>query len=407
MRLFIHALMLMLLAGIAVGQGQLSVQEAVDMALKHNPDVLAARNETEAANAGVRSARAPSNPEILITPGIVGEAGSDEELSIAQPLEVNGQRQVRTSLARAESDAAQASYLAVEREVVRSVKQMYWEVVQAHNVVELSRGNVEFLEALLQAANRQVEVGTAPGAQRIKAQVELTRAGQDLMRAESDLAQARASLNTLLGRSPDTSFEPSGKLEFAPVNLDPARLKTEAQTNRPELAGAKASLAARKAEVKAVEVQRRPDLSLQYRQETLGGDGGAAVGISIPLLDWGSIREGRRKAQAQVEAQEKRIAAVETSVALDVDSGLRQVKLAEVLVQGYQQGVLSQAEQLADMAQKGYKSGANSYLEVLEAQRTLRNVKTEYHAALADHLKALAQLEWAVGSYSPNEEVTK
>jgi outer membrane protein TolC len=56
---------------------------------------------------------------------------------------------------------------------------------------------------------------------------------------------------------------------------------------------------------------------------------------------------------------------------------------------------LNQSQRLAEMAQKGYKTGANSYLEVIEAQRTLRAVRTEYYTALADHSKAIAELEWA------------
>lgn len=399
MRLSIHALLLVLYTcSMAASQNSLSLEEAVNIALKNNPNLIAMRSEVKAAMAGQRGARALSNPEIVLAPGIAGEAGSDEELTIIQPLEINGQRGVRTKIADAESNAVQASYKAAERDVVRSVKQAYWDVVQAQNVVELNRGNVEFLEALFQAAKRQADVGAAPGSQRIKAEVELTRARQDLMRAESDLAQAKASVNALLGRSPDDPFQPSDQLTFEPLATDAGRLRTAAQGRRPELAEAQAMLALQKAEVKGVEVQRRPDLAFQVRRETFGGAGGAAIGITVPLIDWGSIRQTRRKAEAQVDAQEKRLAAVANAVALDVDSAVRQVVLTETLNRDYEQGVLSQAEQLADMAQKGYKSGANSYLEVLEAQRTLRNIRTEYYAVLADHLKALAQLEWAVGT---------
>jgi outer membrane protein TolC len=49
------------------------------------------------------------------------------------------------------------------------------------------------------------------------------------------------------------------------------------------------------------------------------------------------------------------------------------------------------------MAKKGYEKGANSYLELLEAQRTLRSTKSNYYSALAEYAKALAQLEWAIG----------
>jgi len=84
-------------------------------------------------------------------------------------------------------------------------------------------------------------------------------------------------------------------------------------------------------------------------------------------------------------------------VSRDVYAALREVERSEALVQEYQRGTLAEAEQLAEMARKGYQAGVTGYLEVLEAQRTLRSVRTEYYSALAEHLRAVAQLEWAVG----------
>jgi len=110
------------------------------------------------------------------------------------------------------------------------------------------------------------------------------------------------------------------------------------------------------------------------------------------------VRGERRQADAAAAAQEKRVAAVENEVSRDVYSALREIERAEAVVREYQQGALAQAEQLSEMARKGYQAGATGYPDVLEAQRTLKSVRTDYYSALADHLKALARLEWAVGA---------
>lgn len=400
MRLFFAAIALMLLipaACAAPDTSSLTLQEAIEIALRQNPVLLAARSDVDAARANERGAGTLANPEIVVTPSLTGAGGSDEELSITQPLEINGQRKIRTSIARAEKDASQAAYRTAQRDVVRSVKQAYWEIAGAQSIVDLNRANTELADTLYQSAKRQLDVGSAPGAQAIKAQVELSRARQELVRSESDLAQAKASLNTLMGRQAETPFELAEKLAFNPVAVDADKLWTDAG-KRPELAEAESILAARKAEIKAVDARRRPDLAIQARREKLGGEGGLAVGISMPLLDWGSVKQDRKRAEASADAQSRRVEAVRHSVALDVDSALREVNRSRSLVEEYQEGVLGQAEQLAEMAQKGYKAGANNYLEVLEAQRTLRAVRTEYYTALADYQKALAQLEWASGS---------
>jgi len=375
----------------------LGLQEAIDIALRQNPNLLAARSDVDAAGANERSASTLANPEVIVSPNIAGESGSDSAVLVVQPLEINGSRTIRTRIARAEKDATGAAYRSVERDVIRSVKQAYWDIAQARNIVDLNQANMELADALYQAAKRQSDVGSAPGAQAIKAQVELSRARQDLARSESDLAQTKALLNTLLGRPAETPFGLADELAFDPVEIDGNKLRTSAEANRPELAEAQSLLTARKAEIKAVDARRRPDLTIQARQETFGGDAGLAVGITLPLLDWGSIRHDRKRAEATADAQSKRLEAVRNTVALDVDSALREVGRSRTLIEEYERGVLSQAEQLAEMAQKGYKTGANNYLEVLEAQRTLRAVRTGYYTALADYRKALAQLEWATG----------
>lgn len=401
------AVLILAISGVGWGAESLTVEQAVDIALRQNPDLRAAGSEADAARAGERGARALANPEVFVAPTVVGTAGADSAVSVIQPMEVNGQRAIRSRIARFETTATRASYRVVANDLVRSVKQTYWDVAQAVNLVELNRDNVATAEALHEAALRQRDVGAAPGAHVIKSGVELARARQELSLAESQLSQAKARLNTLLGRPPENALMPADPLLFIPLVADEAKLKTSALADRPELAEAQASLCAREAEVRAVEVRRRPDLALQARQETFGGDAGVAIGVTLPLLDWGSVRADREKAEDRAIAQSSRVESVRNAVSLDVESALREVTRTEALIKEYQRGVVSQAEQLARMAQKGFEAGANSYLEVLEAQRTLKAVRTEYYAALANHQKALAQLEWATGSRVTPQEVPK
>ena len=56
-----------------------------------------------------------------------------------------------------------------------------------------------------------------------------------------------------------------------------------------------------------------------------------------------------------------------------------------------------QAKELLDMAQIGYSKGANSYLELLDAQQVYRSEQIEYARALAAWNEALAALQRAVG----------
>lgn len=397
-RLLLMMLLAFGMAGTASAQDALTLEQAVSTALDRNPIVQSSRTEVQAARANERGARALANPDITVTPGILGSAGSDEVLSVVQPLEINGQRRTRSRIAQAETRSAEAVSTATERDLIRSVKQAYWEVAEALNIVIQNEENVKLADALYQSTVRQRDIGTAPGSQVIKSQVELTRARQDLARAESELLGAKSILNTLMGRSPGTPVVLADELTFRPLTVDESAVLAAAEAHRPELLESRAILDARRGEMDAAKALTRPDLAVQLRQESFGGEGGVGVGISIPILDWGSARAERSRAELAASAQEQSVEAVRNSIALDVDSALRDIRRSELLIRQFEDGVLAQAEQLWQMAEKGFTAGATGYLDVLEAQRTLRDTRAEYFAALADHQKALAQLEWAVGT---------
>jgi cobalt-zinc-cadmium efflux system outer membrane protein len=149
--------------------------------------------------------------------------------------------------------------------------------------------------------------------------------------------------------------------------------------------------------VKAEKLRQVPDLAVQYRQETSQGDGGIALVISVPVIDLGSIRAGVRKARSLAKSAERDLEAARNGVILQVDQAVRKVNTLAGIVEEFHGGILKNSERLMAMSQKGYENGVLSYLEVLEAQRTLRSVRLEYIQALTDYEKALAELERATG----------
>jgi cobalt-zinc-cadmium efflux system outer membrane protein len=229
--------------------------------------------------------------------------------------------------------------------------------------------------------------------------VEFARARQELAQAQLELLQSKAELNSLMGRPIDTTFTVCEPLVFNDALIDRADLLALALNRRPEIVSACAQLSAARGQIKAAELRRAPDIALQARRESFDkdSDSGVAVAINLPWLDWGATGAEKRRAQVAAQSQEKQLEAVRNEVSLDVEQAIQRLVTTSQIVREYQGSVLAKSEELAAMARKGYENGASSYLEVLEAQRTLRSVRSDYYSALAEHAKALAQLEWALG----------
>jgi cobalt-zinc-cadmium efflux system outer membrane protein len=393
--LMLCAIMLAMLSAWA--QEPLTLEAALQYARAHHPALQAAQEDVAAATANLRGAKVLRNPEIVITPGVLGPAGSDEFLSITQPLEVNGARKARVHAADGQVQAATADRRVTAREVIRVVQTAYWDLAQAQAIAAADAENVQHAVTLLAAAKKQVELGNEPTSHAMKVEVELVRARQQLARAQAAVAQATVALNSAIAREPSTPLVLAQTLTVPSLTFDDAALFRQAETTRPELARAQANVTVAQADVEAARAARRPDLTVQARQEEWAGSGGIGLGVSLPLVDWGSGTAERRRAEAVVRAQDKRVEAARLAIRQDVATALIAVRGAESQLRTLREQVLQPAEQLAAMAHLGYQEGALNYLEVLEARRTVRAVQVEYLATLGEYHKALAQLTWAVG----------
>lgn len=379
---------------------ELTLQQAVGIAVNNNPTVAANRLSAEAAKQSAKGAQALANPEITVAPSVIGDAGSDSAVLLSQPLEINGSRRVRGQIASHEASSAGFNAEAAKRDIVLRVSSSYWDTAQAQESVKLNKDNITYLETVRAAVQKLYDVGAAPGSQVLKMDVELARARQELSQAQLALQQSKFELNSLMGWPTNTDFSVSEPLASTEVTIDRNTLVASALTNRPEIASACELLASAQGQIKAAKLRKVPDLAIQARKGTFDSgeqDGGVAIVVSLPIFDWGSVGAEKRRAQIAAQSQEKQLEAARNSVSLEVDQAIQRLTTATQILREYQSGVLQKSEELAAMARKGYEKGASSYLEVLEAQRTLRSTKSSYYSALAEQAKALAQLEWATG----------
>jgi cobalt-zinc-cadmium efflux system outer membrane protein len=286
-------------------------------------------------------------------------------------------------------------------ELVRQVKQAYWDVALADQIVALDRGSVEFAQTLLEAANTQYELGNQPYVQVLKAELEVARARQELYRSQAVAEQTRARLNTLLGREPKAGLA----LGDAPTPVTGdwalARLTELALRQRPDLRQAQAAVETAHGEVAVARAARRSDVTFvgHLSPEGLGGFG---LSLNFPQLGWGGLKADVQRAEAMVGVREQQLELVRGNCRLETANALTGVVSAQARAAEYRECVLEQSGKLAELAMLGYREGASAFLDVLEARRTLRAVNVEYYLAVADQQKSLAKLECVLGGCLPD-----
>ncbi|HVF10767.1 MAG TPA: TolC family protein [Abditibacteriaceae bacterium] len=444
---------------------EIALDELIRRAIQNNPQLPIARENLEAARQRLGASRALGNPVLQIVPGIGNREARDEEIILSQPLDLFGHRRARAGVAGAEVRRAQAESTLAERSLVVAVKNAAADLFAAQEAEALGQVQVEVAQLFRDAAARRAELGDVPPVQMQRAELELWRVQNELTTAQAERLARRAGLNQLVGQAPETPLrvalpistgltdvlrvrpgplrpgatgvpatgapgdipattpaevEPQipapGPVPIAPqtplidgssqVGSDLVGLRAQllpGALQRPDIVGAQATLEARRAQVQVLRRERLPEIELQARRSSVTGSGSTALRavVVVPIFDFGSNKGERRALEAEARAQEAQIALLRQQAAAQVEQALLRLGQQRQTVERYRTGIVPQTLDLLRKTQIGYAQGASTYLEVLEAQRTLRQVQTEYLQALVGTRTIEAQLEGALGANLP------
>ncbi|GMQ82206.1 MAG: TolC family protein [Rhodothermia bacterium] len=397
-----------LISRVAVpdAEADYSLRRVIARVLLENPDVRAAERAYAAAKA-----RLLTQLPLLPDPSIVADyeglstltrtSGFQERnLGIVQPIEFPLKWWKRNQVMGNETRVAEMAFEVVKLAKTADTRKTYDEVLARQRGVELADDNLAMTQQFLQKAKVRFEAGDVPNIEVLRAGIEVARAELDTMATAKELLLGKAALNLLMARDAHAPLNLTGKLTFTPVNFDIDSLKALMIERHPRARAWDYSVAGSRSAVSLAALQFVPDFELGVFRQTIPGDGSfwtAQVGLKIPLWFMFRQRGDLREAKAnlgQVQAERR---SVLNELTLNLEGAFHQLQVTTREVRIYVDYLLGEAEEIYRIASRSYEEGEASYLEVLEAQRTLRTTRTEYTQALFQYDAALADLEQAVG----------
>ena len=392
-------------AVVAFAQAQtpqrLSLSEAVALALKQHPLLVAARERVEAARGKRVSAKALPNPSLAFV--LLGTV-ADNPLLLEQTFELPSKRSFRVKASENEFAAAVADYRAAELDVTFAVKVAYIDLQSALAIQRLTEESVELIRTLHDLAQKQHAIGAVPLVHVKRTDIERQRVEQELVQARAEVTVKQVALNVALGQDPSTPIFPADELSYQPLTISLEELRELALKQRPEVLAAQSRLSAQRFVVKSAQAQQLPDLflltrfgeserALRFSAPRLG------VGITLPFFDFGRIKGEVQAAKAQVAEQEALLEQTKRVVLAEVETAVEKLTTARTVVEGYLQRIVPAAEDLLKRMQAAYAEGGSTLLEIIDAQQTWRIVRKDFVEAIANYQKALAALERAVGGF--------
>lgn len=382
-------------------RGELTLAQAVELALRTNPELLASRYELTAAQARIVQAELRPNPDLDVELENFAGSGATTDvdalettLSLSQVIELGGKRGSRRAAAEADLDLISVAQRARQLDVLAEVTRRFIDVVAAQQRMQLAQETSQLAEQTFDATSARVQAARSPQAEASRARIALTRASLEARQAASQLRSARYGLSAMWGSAEPQFTQASADL-FALRNVESfASLMGRIERN-PDLLRFASEARLRDAELRLAQANARPNLALSIgvRRFEEPNDTALVAGFSMPLpvfdRNQGAIREAQAR-RAQSEA-ERNSALIRTRAAM---YGLYQgVSAARERAESLRNEALPQAQTALEQTQSGYERGRFSFLELLTAQQEVIELRAAAIDAATDYHQLLAELE--------------
>ncbi|AOR71885.1 RND transporter [Burkholderia stabilis] len=385
----------------ALPSASLTLPDALAVAARNNPALRGARADVDASAGALMQAGARPNPEVSFLQEGFRRAERTSTALINQTIELGGKRSARLDVASYGREAANAS-LDEQGAVVRAdVIAAFYGLLAAQRQLQVTEESAAIAARSADLAGRRAQAGKVSPVEATKAQVAAAGVQIEVVTARGRVEVAREKLNTVMGEVRGDRLAVLGDLEAVPP-VEPLPALTAQLDDAPLARIARAEMLRSNAAVSLERARRIPDVTISagVKRVTTGGvpDNQAVVGVSIPIplfnTNKGALLEATHKAErANADLDRER-----TRLRLELTQAYANFEAAAQEAQRLKADILPAARLALDAMSRGYELGKFSFLDVLDAQRTLFQGQSQYVRALAGAHTARADIGRLVGT---------
>ena len=384
--------------------------DLIRAALETSPQIAAARARVNAARGGRVTAATLPNPLLTFQienggyPGQGTPAGFEPERSLfgTFPLEALYQRGPRIRVADEELRAAEADLDATRWTVTLDAARAFYRAALAQVAVG-SAGDVrKGLDELTAYNEARAREGSTAEGDLIRVRIERDRAAMEETVARAEWARATTQLRPFLDDARRKSSGPLPRVEIdagaASETLAPlSETLTRALARQPGLLSARARVTAARAEVELQRTLTVRQLGATFGNKRVAGENTMIAGLTVPLPLFNRNRGEVIRASAERAAMEHDAEWTERTLLARIEGAYEAARLLGQQVRALHADLIHRAEESRTISLAAYREGTGSLLQVLDASRTLGDVRLAYARLLFAHRESLLELDAASG----------
>jgi len=347
-----------------------------------------------------------------LPPSIGPFSSFDARVDVTQSLfdwkSINNERASRQNLKSTEYTYKDARDL-----VVLAVGYTYLQGIADEARIETAEAQVKTAQALYDQASDQVNAGTSPAIDALRAKVELQTRQQQLIQAKNNFAIQKLTVARVIGLAPGQAFEFTDKSPYQPfegITVEDAL--TRAYASRADYQAALADTRAAEYAKKAAAAGYLPSLSFNADYGTGGAHPSNATPVfdvkgtlTIPIFQGGSVHGDVLQADARLEQSRERVENLRAQIDADVRTALLNLQSSADQV-AVALSNINLAEETLTQSRDRFAAGVTDTVEVVQSQEAVASAHEQYISSLYNYnfakislARALGQGEEGVKSY--------
>lgn len=396
---------------------ELTVKEAVGIALKNNPQLKASKWASSAVFSQIGQKKSAFYPQVSWQSAYNRNYKEEEKLSspyynsYRTDFEVNQllfDFEKTKNLVKASKEGYESSkwdYQKVRQMVILNTEIAYFNCLASRRMVKLNEKIVEQKRQLLYKAQQFFKVGLKPKIDTTKAEANLYDTKLSLIKAKNTEDLFKVDLINAMGIKTFSWTNLKDILEIETFNnINLLEAKHIALKNRPEILQNKAQRREEEYLLKAVKAEYFPTLngSITYGWQNtkfpLKKEWTAGANISFPLFSGFLTKK-------KVEEERAKIMEIKENGETVVQDILKEVEKAYLDMRAHRQAIITAkkgcraSQENLNLANERYKQGLNTIIEITDAQVQYSNAETNYIKALYDYKMAETRFKKATGEY--------
>ena len=415
----------------------LTLDQAIETALKNNPGLKAADAQVETADAGTTKSWSGFLPKVnlsetwsrsdnplmvfgtklnqeIVSPADFNPAtinnpeplsNYNTRLAVTQPIFNGGREYLGRTQARLAREAALQDRHRTRQETVFAVVKAYYGLLLAKEYDRVASQSAETSEANVRLAEARFKAGAVLQSDLLRAKVQLAEVKEMTTRAANGVKLAAANLNFAMGVPQEADYDVTGALTPSEKKDDLNGLIAEALSQRPDLVSLDRNRMNAEVNVKQARADYLPSLNLMgqvdWNSDRPAGNDAKSWAV-MAVLQWnlfdGLVTSSRVREASATSAKMKALEdQMRSGVQLQVRQAFYTLDASQERIAATASSV-QEAEEGLRIVQKRYEVGMTTFVDVLGAENALIRARTNALQALYDSNIAYAELKLAAGT---------